>query len=44
MFCLCAVPGCYVDVAFPCVGVLSDVDPAGFYVCPVLQQLFPKSV
>ena len=35
MFCLCCVAGCFVDVAFPGVCVLSDVDPAAFYVCPV---------
>ena len=35
VFCLCCVAGCFVDVAFPCVCILSDVEPAAFYVCPV---------
>ena len=35
VFSLCCVTGYFVDVAFPGVCVLSDVDPAAFYVCPV---------
>ena len=33
-FCLCVVAGCFVNVAFLCICVLSD-DPAAFYVYPV---------
>ena len=30
VFCLCAVAECLVNVAFPCVCVVSDVDPVAF--------------
>ena len=35
VFYLCAVAGCFVNVSFPCICVVFDVDPAAFYVCPV---------
>ena len=36
-FCLGTVARCFVNVAFPRVYVLSDVDSAAFYECPVCQ-------